>query len=133
MAMSRTMRIVLAIVLVGLLALGASAAYGKTYYTISKPKVNHAPMMNKPFTVSGWISPKAKSGTKVKILLLMKMGGMYKTMDRMDASVSKRNASSSKYSKTITIPMMGAHAVQAIYYRNGKIVARSKITYLDVK
>ena len=46
--------------------------------------------------------------------------------------VSARSSSSSKYSVTITIPMKGAHGVQAIQYRKGKKVSSSATKYFTV-
>ena len=120
-----------------LLVMGASAAValaGNGH--VSKPVLSGTPTMGVAFTVSGFTTPTAKKGvtTVVKIQVLMKMeGDMYAPMDApMTAKLTRRTGAGYTYSLSVTIPMKGDHAVQAIRYANGKVVGKSKITYFTV-
>ncbi len=118
-----------------LVVLGVAAAVAlATTYSVSKPVLSKAPHKNVAFTVSGVTTP---TGTKVvvKIQLLMKgSNGKYSVMHTpWVASLVRRSGQSGyKYSKSITVPMTGQHAVQALRYDNGKLVGRSAITYFSV-
>ena len=103
-------------------------------YTTSKPVLSNAPKKDRPFTASGYITPKSTSSNKatVKIILWMKYNTGWGVMDTYWAKVSARSSSSSKYSVTITIPMKGDHGVQAIQYRKGKKVSSSATKYFTV-
>jgi hypothetical protein len=135
MKMKRYLRtsILVALALV-LLACTAAVAGARTTYTTSKPVLSNAPKKDRPFTASGYITPKSTSSKKatVKIILWMKYGSGWDVMDTYWAKVSARSSSSSKYSRTITIPMKGDHGVQAIQYRNGKKVSSSATKYFYV-
>ena len=56
-------------------------------------------------------------------------------MDVYTAKLSKMPSGKkgTKYSRVLNVPMTGAHAVQAVQYRRGKLVSTSKITYFDVQ
>ena len=120
-----------------LLVMGASAAVALAWNShVSKPVLSGTPTMGVAFTVSGFTTPTAKKGvtTVVKIQVLMKMDGdMYAPMDSpMMAKLARRSGAGYTYSLSVTIPMKGDHAVQAIRYANGKVVGKSKITYFTV-
>jgi hypothetical protein len=120
-----------------LLLSAVAAASAKTTYTTSKPVLSGTPHKDKPFTVSGVITPKStsKSHATVKIILWMKNGNGYGVMNSYWAKLSKRPAGKpgTRYSCTITIPMKGDHGVQAVQYRGGKQVSKSSITYFTVQ
>jgi hypothetical protein len=103
---------------------------------VSKPALSATPTMGEPFTVSGVTTPKAKKGSPVvvKVQVLMKMDGdMYEPMDApLKAKLTSRSGGY-KYSVSLTIPMTGDHAVQAIRYVSGKVAKRSAITYFTVQ
>ena len=133
----RLKAILIAGLTVALLAGAATAAGARTTYTTSKPVLSGTPQKDKPFTISGVITPKstAESRAKVKIILWMEYGDGYGVMDTYWAKVGKRPGGKpgSAYSLTITIPMKGDHGVQAVQYRNGKKVLSSKTTYFTVQ
>ena len=136
MSVRRPLHVVVAVTAV-LLTLGACAGVALAVSShVSKPVLSGAPKMSEAFTVSGVTTPTAKRGvtTVVKIQVLMKMDGdMYELMDGpMKAKLTRRSGSGYTYSASITIPMKGDHAVQAIRYANGKVVRRSAITYFEV-
>jgi hypothetical protein len=136
--MSKYSRVILMVgAAVLLLACTATAVSARTTYTTSKPVLSEPPHKDKAFTTSGVITPKStsKSRAKVKIILWMKYGEKYGVMDTYWAKLSKRPAGQpgTKYSCVITIPMRGAHGVQAVQYRGGKQVSKSKTTYFDVR
>ena len=114
-----------------------AVAHARVAYSASKPKLSAAPVMGVPFTASGVIRPKATAGshTVVKIRLFMLMDGHYDVMDTFRAKLSKNAAGKpgTVYSRVITIPMEGEHAVRALYYRGGKLVKKSKVNYFDVQ
>jgi hypothetical protein len=121
-----------------LLAMVAGSAGARTTYTTSKPVLSNTPHKDKAFTTSGVITPKStsKSPAKVKIILWMEYGDDdWGVMDTYWAQLSKRAAGKpgTRYSRAITIPMKGAHGVQAIQYRGGKIVSKSAIKYFVVQ
>ena len=142
--MSKYPRVILMVGLtVLLLACTAAVAGAATTYTTSKPVLSGTPHKDKTFTVSGVITPKstATSRAKVKIILWMKYGDGYGIMTTYWASLSKRPAGKpgTKYSRAITIPMKGAHGVQAVQYRyrgselGWKQVSKSAIKYFTVQ
>jgi hypothetical protein len=116
---------------------GAFATVGSaSTYSTSKPVLSSRPMMSKPFKVSGTAKPTAKKGKKivVKLEILMWDGEGYGRMGGLvTAKLAKRHAGGYTYSRSLTIPMTGKHAVRALQYRNGKLVSKSKITYMDLK
>ena len=133
---ARVLRLVVVATAV-LLVMGASAAVALAWNShVSKPVLSGTPTMGVAFTVSGFTTPTAKKGvtTVVKIQVLMKMeGDMYAPMDApMTAKLTRRTGAGYTYSLSVTIPMKGDHAVQAIRYANGKVVGKSKITYFTV-
>ena len=136
--MSKHLKVVVlaALALALLVALPAAAA-AKTTYKASKPVLSGTPYMGKAFAVSGAITPASttKSRAVVKIRLLMESGGKYDVMDVYTAKLAKMpgGKAGTRYSRTLNIPMTGKHAVQAVQYRGGKVVAKSQITYFDVQ
>ena len=137
MSARRTVHVIV-VVTVALLALGVSASVALALSSqVSKPMLSGSPRMDEAFTASGVTTPTAKKGvtTVVKIQVLMKMeGDMYEPMDGpIKAKLTRRSGSGYKYSASITIPMKGDHAVQAIRYANGKVVGKSKVTYFEVE
>jgi hypothetical protein len=129
---------ILGFVVVALLvtALFASAAPAAKYW-VGKPALSGAPHMNVAFTASGTTTPNSAKGVKtvVKIQVLMRnASGVYKPMlAPVKAKLVKRTGKPGyKYSRSLTIPMMGKHAVRALRYNGGKLVARSALTYIDV-
>jgi hypothetical protein len=130
----------------GILALGAAAllltgafatASFAASYSISKPALSGAPHSGVAFTVSGITTPTAKTGVKtvVKVQVLMRnASGVYKPMlAAVTAKLVKRSGNPGyRYSRSITIPMTGKHAVQAFRYSNGKLVAKSALSKIDV-
>jgi hypothetical protein len=136
--MSKYPRVILMVGLaVLLLACTAVVADATTTYTTSKPVLSGPPHKDKTFTASGVITPKstAKSRAKVKIILWMKYGDGYGIMTTYWAKLSARPAgkAGTKYACAITIPMKGDHGVQAVQYRNGKQVSKSRTVYFTVQ
>ena len=129
--------IVMVGLVVTLLACTAAVAGARTTYTTSKPVLSGPPHKDKSFTASGFITPKstATSRAKVKIILWMKYGDGYGVMTTYWAKLSPRPAgkAGTKYACAITIPMKGDHGVQAVQYRNGKLVSKSQTTYFTVQ
>jgi hypothetical protein len=116
----------------------ATVAGARTTYTTSKPVLSETPRKDKAFTASGVITPKSttKSRATVKIILWMKYGDDdWGVMDTYWAKLSARPAgkAGTKYACAITIPMKGDHGVQAVQYRNGKQVSKSKVNYFTVQ
>jgi hypothetical protein len=123
---------------VTLLACTAAVAGARTIYTTSKPALSGPPHKDKTFTASGFITPKstATSRAKVKIILWMKYGDdAYGVMDTYWAKLSTRPGGKpgTRYACAITIPMKGDHGVQAVQYRNGKMVSKSQTIYFTVQ
>lgn len=123
---------------VALLAGMATVANARTTYTTSKPVLSGPPHKDKTFTASGVITPKstAKSRAKVKIILWMKYGDDdWGVMRTYWAKLSARPAGKpgTKYACAINIPMKGDHGVQAVQYRNGKQVSKSRTVYFTVQ
>jgi len=137
--MSKYPRVILMVGLaVLLLACTAVVANAKTTYTTSKPVLSGPPHKDKTFTASGVITPKstAKSRAKVKIILWMQYGGDdWGVMDTFWAKLSARPTGKpgTKYACAINIPMKGDHGVQAVQYRNGKQVSKSRTVYFTVQ
>jgi len=137
--MSKYPRVLLTVSLaVLLLACTATLAGARTTYTTSKPVLSGSPHKDKTFTASGVITPKstAKSRAKVKIILWMKYGDdAYGVMDTYWAKLSARPGGKpgTRYACAITIPMKGDHGVQAVQYRNGKLVSKSQTVYFTVQ
>jgi hypothetical protein len=129
------------ILLVGLavllLACTAAGAGARTTYRTSKPVLSNAPKKDRPFTASGFITPKstASNRAKVKIILWMKYDSGWGVMDTYWTRLSKRPAGrpGTRYSVTITIPMKGDHGVQAVQYRRGSKVSKSATRYFYVQ
>jgi hypothetical protein len=118
-----------ALIAVGVLATTALAA------SVGKPVLSGAPHMNHAFTVTGVTSPAAKSGAKavVKLQLLMRMSnGNYGPMHSPYTAKLTKRSGGYKYSKSVSIPMLGKHAIQALRYDNGKLVGKSAIAYFEV-
>jgi hypothetical protein len=65
----------------------------------------------------------------------MQMGGKYDVMDVYTARLTRMPAGKkgTMYSRTLNIPMMREHAVQALQYRGGKLVSKSRIVSFDVQ
>ena len=128
-------RVILLIGLAALLLASTAAVAGARAYTTSKPKLSNAPKKDRPFTASGYITPKSKASNRatVKIILWMKYNTGWGVMDTYWAKLSARSSSSTKYSVTITIPMKGDHGVQAVQYRKGKKVSSSATRYFYVQ
>jgi hypothetical protein len=128
----------LLLILASLLLSGAFATASLAgSVTVSKPVLSGAPHMNKAFTVSGITTPTAKKGVKtvVKVQVLMRnASGVYKPMlAKVTAKLVKRSGHPGyTYARSITIPMMGAHAIQAFRYSDGKLVAKSALAKIDV-
>jgi len=120
-----------------LLACTAAIVGARTTYTTSKPVLSGPPHKDKTFTASGVITPKstAKSRATVKIILWMKYGDDWGVMDTFWAKLSARPAGKpgTRYARAITIPMKGDHGVQAVQYRNGKQVSKSRTIYFTVQ
>ncbi len=120
-----------------LLAALPAATPAKTTYKTSTPVLSGVPTMGQDFSVSGVITPAstAKSRATVKVKLLMEMGGKYDVMDVYVAKLAKMPAGkkSTRYARTLNIPMTGKHAVQVLQYRHGKLVSKSQIVYFDVQ
>jgi hypothetical protein len=136
--MSKYPRVILMVGLtVALLACTAVVADARTTSTTSKPVLSGPPHKDKTFTASGVITPKstAKSRAKVKIILWMKYGDGYGVMRTYWAKLSARPAgkSGTKYACAINIPMKGDHGVQAVQYRDGKQVSKSRTVYFTVQ
>lgn len=133
--MRRYLTGVLMVVLVAtLLACWAAVAGARVTYFTSKPVLSNAPKKDRPFTASGYIKPKSTKANRatVKIILWMKYSDGWGVMDTYWARLSARNARSTKYSVTITIPMKGDHGVQAVQYRKGRKVSKSATNYFYV-
>jgi len=136
--MNKRLKVLLMVGLtVALLMSVAAVAGARTTYTTSKPVLSGPPHKDKTFTASGVITPKstAKSRATVKIILWMKYGDDWGVMDTYWAKLSKRPAGQpgAKYSRAITIPMKGDHGIQAVQYRNGKQVSKSRTIYFTVQ
>jgi len=136
--MNRSLKaILLAGLALTLLASMAAVAGAGTTYTTSKPVLSGPPHKDKTFTASGVITPKstAKSRATVKIILWMEYGDGYGVMRTYWAKLSARPAgkAGTKYACAITIPMKGDHGVQAVQYRNGKLVSKSQTIYFTVQ
>jgi hypothetical protein len=136
--MNRCLKAISTIGLAVALLVGVTVvADAQTSYTTSKPVLSGTPHKDKSFTVSGVITPKsaAQSRAKVKIILWMKNGDSWGVMDTYWTKLSARPAghSGTKYSRSITIPMKGDHGVQAVQYRNGKQVSKSRIASFTVQ
>jgi hypothetical protein len=120
-----------------LLACTAAVVGARTTYTTSKPVLSGPPHKDKTFTASGVITPKstAKSRATVKIILWMKYGDDWGVMDTYWAKLSARPAGKpgTRYARAITIPMKGDHGIQAVQYRNGKQVSKSRTIYFTVQ
>jgi hypothetical protein len=121
-----------------LLAGVATVASARTAYTTSKPVLSGPPHKDKTFTASGVITPKstAKSRAKVKIILWMEYGDDdWGVMRTYWAKLSARPAGKpgTRYACAINIPMKGDHGVQAVQYRNGKQVSKSRTIYFTVQ
>jgi len=120
-----------------LLACTAAIVGARTTYTTSKPVLSGPPHKDKTFTASGVITPKstAKSRATVKIILWMKYGDDWGVMDTFWAKLSARPAGKpgTRYARAITIPMKGDHGIQAVQYRNGKQVSKSRTIYFTVQ
>jgi hypothetical protein len=114
-----------------LLASAATVAGARTTYTTSKPVLSQAPHKDKPFTCRGSFTPKStsKSRATIKIILWMRYGEGYGVMDTYVATVS----GGTRYARSITIPMKGDHGVQAVQYRNGRQVSKSRTVYFTVQ
>lgn len=119
--------VVMAVLVAGLLACTAAAAGARVTYTTSTPVLSNAPKKDRPFTASGYITPKSTASNRatVKIILWMKYGTRWGVMSTYWARLSARDARSTRYSVTITIPMKGDHGVQAVQYRKGRKVSSS--------
>jgi hypothetical protein len=133
--MRRPLTGVLLVLLVAtLLACTAAVASARVTYTTSKPVLSNAPKKDRPFTASGYITPKSTKSNRatVKIILWMKYNDGWGVMDTYWAKLSARSSSSTKYSVSITIPMKGDHGVQAVQYRKGKKVSKSATRYFTV-
>ena len=133
----RLKAVVVAGLAVALLTTAATVATARTTYTTSKPVLSGPPHKDKTFTASGVITPKstAKSRATVKIILWMKYGADdWGVMDAFWAKLSARPAGKpgTRYARAITIPMKGDHGVQAVQYRNGKQVSKSRTVYFTV-
>jgi hypothetical protein len=126
--------IVMAVLAATLLASTAAVAGARVTYTTSKPVLSNAPKKDRPFVASGYITPKSTASNRatVKIILWMKYSDGWGVMDTYWARLSARNAKSTKYAVTITIPMKGDHGVQAVQYRKGKKVSKSATRYFYV-
>ena len=137
--MSKYLRgILIAGLALALLASVATVAGAKTTYKTSKPVLSAPPHKDKTFTASGVITPKstAKSRAKVKIILWMEYGDDdWGVMRTYWAKLSARPAGKpgTKYACAINIPMKGDHGVQAVQYRNGKQVSKSRTIYFTVQ
>jgi hypothetical protein len=137
--MNRRLKVLLmAGLALALLAGVATGAGARTMYTTSKPALSGPPHKDKTFTASGFITPKstATSRAKVKIILWMKYGDdAYGVMDTYWAKLSTRPGGKpgTRYACAITIPMKGDHGVQAVQYRNGKLVSKSQTIYFTVQ
>jgi hypothetical protein len=109
-----------------------AAAHARVAYSASKPKLSAAPVMGVPFTASGVIAPRRTTGSRtvVEVKLYMLTDGHYSVMHTYRAKLSKNAAGKlgTLYSRVITVPMEGKHAVRAFHYRGGKLVATSKLT-----
>jgi hypothetical protein len=129
---------ILGLVVVALLATAVCAsAASATSYSVGKPALSGAPHMNVAFTASGVTTPTSPAGVKtvVKVQVLMRnASGAYKPMlAPFTAKLVRRSGRPGyRYSKAITIPMLGKHALQALRYNNGKLVAKSPLTYINV-
>ena len=130
-----TLTLTIAVLLVMGAFAGAAAAKNAT---VGKPALSKAPHMGVAFAVSGVTTPTAKKGVKVvvKIQLLMwdSSTSMYMPMHTPYTAklVKDSGMPGYKYSQSLTIPMMGKHAVQALRYDDGKLVGKSKIRYFTV-
>ncbi len=134
--MSKLLRIILLAALAVLLLLStASVASARITYFTSKPVTSNAPKKDRPFVTSGYIKPRSTASNRatVKIILWMKYGTGWGVMDTYWAKLSPRSAGSTRYAKTITIPMKGWHGLQAVQYRKGKKVSKSGIRYFEVQ
>lgn len=133
---SRVKKLLLTAFVLALIVSVPQLAQARTVCTASKPALSATPQAGTPFTVSGVIKRKSttKSHSVVKIRLLMRMDGHYSVMDTYRATLHKNPAGSSgtKYACAITIPMEGEHAVRALHYRYGELVAKSRIAFFDV-
>ena len=137
--MNRRLRGILVLAVgLALLAGAATVADASAAPATSKPVLSAIPRKDRPFRVSGFVTPKstAASRVKVKIILWMANGdGGYGVMDTYWAKVGVRAGGKpgSAYSLTLTIPMKGDHGVQAVQYRSGKKVSSSRTTYFTVQ
>jgi hypothetical protein len=133
---ARTLKLVVLTTVVLLLTGVTAAAALAAGAVVSKPALSAAPQMDVAFKAAGFTTPTAKKGvtTVVKIHVLMKTDGdTYEAMgDPVKAKLTRRSGSGYNYSASITIPMTGDHAVQAIRYANGKVAGKSGIAYFTV-
>jgi hypothetical protein len=130
-----TMLLLAGSVLVAVLGLPA-LAQATPAYSASKPKLSATPVSGVPFTASGLISPKstARSRAVVRIRLYMLTDGHWGVMDTYRATLGRNpGGPGTRYSRQLTIPMEGKHALRAFHYRAGKLVCKSKLTSFDVQ
>ena len=131
--MTRHLKAILLISLaLTVLAAVPAFAHARTTYRTSRPALSATPRMGKAFSVSGVVTPAstARSRATVKVKLLRDIGGTYKVMSISIAKLSRMPAgkAGTKYSRTLTIPRAGKHAVRVFQYRGGRLVSKSRVT-----
>jgi hypothetical protein len=115
----------------GLPALAQARGAGR----VSKPKLSATPVMGVPLTASGVITPKstARSRAVVKIKLYTRTDGRWEVTGTYRAKLTPIvGGPGTAYSRTLTIPMEGKHAVRAFRYRAGRLVKTSAATSFEV-
>ena len=116
--MSKRLRMILLTTMV-LAMVGAlpALAQARGASSVTKPKLSATPVMGEAFTVSGVVKPKATttSRTVVKIKLYMLMNGHWGVTETYRAKLTPIvGGPGTMYSRTLTIPMEGEHAVRAL-------------------
>jgi hypothetical protein len=119
-----------------LVVLMACTAPASAAVSVSRPSLSPKPALAQAFTVSGITTPTAKSGvaTVVKIQVLSpNASGGYSVGQTLKAKLVKRSgAPGYRYSRALTIRVVGKRAFRALRYADGRLVARSAIRYAEV-
>ena len=128
--MSKRLMMLLLAGTVMLAVLGLPAlAQARAAYTVSKPRLSAAPVVDVPFTVSGTVRPKAtaESRTVVKIKLYMLSDGHWGVTHTYRAKLRADSGTpGTAYSLKLAVSTEGKFALRAFHYRAGKLVKSSE-------